>query len=205
MTLVDLTHIFDDAMPVYPGDPPARLTPIAFIPDHGYNDCCLHTGMHVGTHMDAPFHMIMGGAFMSDIAPEQFFGRGRLVDARDRAAITADLLDTVPLEAGDIVLVLTNWSKHFREAEYFENFPAIDPPFAQRLVEARVSILGLDTPSPDRPPFPVHKILLSQSILIIENLNDVDLLLGKDFDVTATPARFRCDAAPVRVIAKLRA
>jgi kynurenine formamidase len=204
MKLIDLTHTFDANMPVYPGDPTPELKQIAFIGEHGYNDYCLHTGMHVGTHMDAPLHMIPKGAFMSQIPASQFFGPGRLIDARGRERVTAELLENIPLEKGDIVLVLTGWYKHFRSSDYYEAFPEIAPEFAQRLVAAGVSILGLDTPTPDKPPFPVHKILLSKNVLIIENLNDLELLLGVDqFEVIAAPVKFHCEAAPVRVIARM--
>ncbi len=69
MKLVDLTHTVDASMPVYPGDPTPELKQTAFIGEHGYNEYCLHAGMHVGTHMDAPLHMIPDGAFMSEIPP----------------------------------------------------------------------------------------------------------------------------------------
>ena len=91
MKLIDLTHTFTCDMPVYPGDPPAGLEPIATIAKDGFNDCCVRGGLHVGTHMDAPLHMIEGGAPLSDIPLRQFFGRGRLIDARGYKAVTADL------------------------------------------------------------------------------------------------------------------
>jgi kynurenine formamidase len=204
MRLIDLTHTFTANMPVYPGDPVPELKQTAFIPTHGYNDYCLHGGMHVGTHMDAPFHMIEKGKMICDMPVSQFFGRGRLIDARGRKTVTEDLLDSASLQKGDIVLVLTGWYKNFRAATYYEEFPEIDPAFAHRLVAAEVSILGLDTPTPDRPPFPVHKILLSQDVLIIENMNDLELLVDAgSFDVWAVPAKYDCEAAPVRVVAHL--
>ena len=201
---VDLTHTFDDRMPVYPGDPAPIITPGGRLEVDGYNDCCVSTGMHVGTHMDAPLHMIANGEGIATIAPERFIGRGVLVDARGRSEVTAELLNGVKLEAGDIVVVLTGWYKKFRESDYYGPFPEIAADFATRLVEARVSILALDTPSPDRPPFAVHKILLGNGVLIIENLDNVEALLDvKDFTITALPARFDWEAAPVRVIASL--
>jgi kynurenine formamidase len=204
MRFVDLTHTFDFNMPVYPGDPAPQLVQTATIAAQGYNEYCLSGGMHVGTHMDAPLHMIENGAFMSEIPANRFFGRGRLVDARGRTVVTEDLLENADLMPGDIVLVLTGWSKHFRKADYYQSFPEIQPAFAERLVSEGVSILGLDTPSPDRPPFPVHKILLSKDVLIIENLTDLELLLEvRSFEVIAAPVKFYCEAAPVRVIARI--
>jgi len=51
----------------------------------------------------------------------------------------------------------------------------------------------------------VHKILLSAEVLIIENLTNLEALLGIDaFDVVALPANLQCEAAPIRVIAHPR-
>lgn len=203
MKYIDLSHVFDDAMPVYPGDPPAELTQIAEVGRDGANAWLLSTGMHVGTHIDAPLHMLADGSCVSDIAPEQCFGRGRLVDARGRESITADLLNQVTLAPGDIVILLTGWYKRFRADDYYEGFPVIDAGFAQALVAANVSMLGLDTPSPDHPPFPIHKLLLGHNVLLLENLTNVENLLDiGDFDITALPVPLRCEGAPVRVVAQ---
>jgi len=62
----------------------------------------------------------------------------------------------------------------------------------------------MDTPSPDGPPFPVHKALLSEHILIIENLTNLDKLLEVNrFRVLAVPLKLKADAAPARVIAEV--
>ncbi|MBV8401322.1 MAG: cyclase family protein [Acetobacteraceae bacterium] len=200
--LIDLTHTFDSNMPFYPGDPAPRLEKTASIEQSGFNLYCLCSSLHVGTHMDAPLHMIGDGARVSDIHLPRFFGRGRLVDARGWTSVKSDLLDDLSLERGDIVAVLTGWYKRFRGPDYYSSFPEIAPDFATRIADAGVSILALDTPSPDREPFPVHKILLSREILIVENLNNVEALLGcGSFDVIALPTKLEGDAAPVRVIA----
>ncbi|MFC3748626.1 hypothetical protein [Paenibacillus sp. GCM10012306] len=59
-------------------------------------------------------------------------------------------------------------------------------------------------PSPDRFPFEIHKYLLSNDVLILENLTNVDALLGKEkFEVMALPLRIRSDSAISRVIARI--
>jgi kynurenine formamidase len=205
MQPIDLTHRFAKDMPVYPGDPPARLEQIAHIGNGEYNMYCLCSGMHVGTHIDAPLHMIAGGKFVCDVPVTRFFGRGHLIDARGRRSATPDLLKNADVCAGDIVLVLTGWYRRFGDDTYYTDYPELEPEFAQELVKIGASIVGLDTPSPDRSPFVVHKILLSAELLIIENLTNLEALLGIDkFDVVALPAKLQCEAAPVRVIAQPR-
>jgi kynurenine formamidase len=76
--------------------------------------------------------------------------------------------------------------------------------FARLLVSKRVKIVGMDMPSPDDFPFEIHKYLLSNDVLILENLTDVSALLGKEaFEVMALPLRIQSDSAIAWVIARV--
>jgi kynurenine formamidase len=201
--LIDLTHAFTDNMPVYPGDPCSRLYQSHFIKDSGFSDHRVESHMHVGTHMDAPLHMIEGGACIADIPLSRFSGPGHLIEAGNNKAVTPDLLTGHSIARGDIVLVRTGWSKKYHGPDYFKDFPEITEAFAQQLVAFGVSLMGLDTPSPDKEPFPVHKILLGGGILIIENLANLDALQPfASFWVRAFPMKYKADGAPVRVVAE---
>lgn len=204
MQLIDLTRIFHISMPVFPGDMPPAWKQVAFIEKDGYNVSQLHTGMHVGTHIDAPLHMVAGGKPLSAFPPEHFIGPGYVVDARGQARVDGDLLDGVHLPEGAIVLVHTGWGVHFGTEPYYLDYPELSPGFAERLVAAGVKIVGLDFPSPDRAPYEVHKILLSHSVLIMENLTNLDAIPGdRSFEVIALPPAFEADGAPLRVVARI--
>lgn len=202
MTVIDLTHCFTAKMPVYPGDPVPTLEQSAELKQHGFNDFHLATGMHVGTHMDGPLHMIPGGKKLCNFPINTFFGKGVIVDGRGQKVIDASLLQHVHLQIGDIVLVMTGFSEFYGKKKYFEEYPEITEDFAARLIASGVKILGLDSPSPDRSPFPIHKLLLKHDILIIENLTNLDKLLGiKKIEIIALPAKLETDSALTRAIA----
>lgn len=205
MRLIDLTQPFTVSMPVFPGDPEAALKRVSDFQDgHGYTAFAVSAGLHTGTHMDAPLHMIPDGARLSDIPAERFFGRGVLVDARGKDRVDIELLKGIALRPGDMVLVLTGFSHRFREPSYFQDYPEISERFAEVLVRAGVSVLGLDTPSPDREPYAVHKRLLGNGILIIENLTNLEALADRQIlEVIALPVKFEADAGPVRVVARI--
>lgn len=57
--------------------------------------------------------------------------------------------------------------------------------------------------SPDHKPFPIHRILLRNDILIIENLTNLKELIGKKFKVYAFPINLQIEASPVRVVAEI--
>jgi len=204
MKYIDLTHTLKQSMPVYPGDPKPELRQIATIAKNGYNDHQITIGMHVGTHIDAPFHMLASGKKISDFPAAAFFGRGTVVDARGQQQIDANLLSNIDIQPDDIVLACTGFDKRYRQKDYFEKYPELTESFAKELISRGIKMIGIDSPSPDRPPFMIHKLLLQEDILIIENLTNLDALLThKSFDVVGLPLKLDTDAAPARVIARV--
>ena len=147
---IDLTHTFSDNMPVYPGDPRAALYQIAEFHSDGYNDFKIETGMHVGTHIDAPLHMTADGCYISEINVNSFSANGHLIDARNHNLFPPQLIDLNRIQPGDIVLVFTGFGSKFHRPNYFEEYPEFSQEFARLLVEANVSMVGMDTASPDR-------------------------------------------------------
>ncbi len=191
-------------MPVYPGDPQPSLEKIANLNKEGYNDHLLKTVMHIGTHMDAPLHMVENGKKMDEINPDVFFGKGVLIDARTKNSIDTSLLEGLNIDSDSIVLIYTGFGEKYRNQSYFQNNPTVTEDFARRMVELRVKIVGMDILGPDQPPFPTHKILLEKEILIIENLTNLNQLIdAKNFEIIALPTKLQADAAPVRVIARI--
>lgn len=69
----------------------------------------------------------------------------------------------------------------------------------------KVKMIGLDTPSPDKDPFDVHKYLFEHGVLIIENLTRLDQLLDyKSFEVIALPLNIKADSSIARVVARVK-
>ena len=201
---IDLTHTFDENMPVYPGDPEPQLYPTADFTSGGYNDFKIETGMHIGTHIDGPLHMMEGGSTISEINPNSFIAEGHLIDARNQNPLPPELIDFDQIKPGDIVLAFTGFGQKFGQPNYYQEYPEFSLEFAQLLVQAKIAAVGMDTPSPDGRPFPVHKVLLRENILVIENLTNLDKLLDINrFRVFALPLKLKADSAPARVIAEI--
>jgi kynurenine formamidase len=201
MRLIDLTHAFAEPMPVFPGDPPPRLRQTGDL--DGAPMFELTTGMHVGTHIDAPRHLFLEGIGIAELPLERLIGPGLLIDARGRDRIDASLLEGVELRAGATVVVCTGFSMHFREPAYYLDYPEVAHDFAAKLVDAKVRMLALDTPSPDHAPYAVHKRLLGAGVLIAENLTNVEALFGAgEFELIALPLKLQAEAAPARVVAR---
>jgi kynurenine formamidase len=201
---IDLTHEFRGGMPTYPEDPVPTLSERATLERDGYVDHLLTTGMHVGTHIDAPAHMIHGGKRIHEYGPEAFFCSATIIDVRGQKTIDADTLSSIKILPHSAVLLFTGHASQFHANTYFTDHPLITESCAQALIDAGVSMLGIDSPSPDSPPFAVHKLLLSHNILILENLTNLDRLLGaKTIELIALPLFINTDAAPVRAVARI--
>ena len=205
MQIIDLTHTFTEDMPVFPGDPKPSLTQTAHITENTFNDHTLTTVMHVGTHMDAPLHMIAGGKTIDALSVEKFVGRGIVLDVRGKEIIDSSVLEGVEIPTESIVLLYTGYGEKYRSSDYFRSAPVIAEDFARIMIEHNVKGLGMDISGPDADdPWIVHKILLTNEIYILENLTNLDQLLSYDsFEVVALPIKLKSDGAPVRVIAKV--
>ncbi|MFH1644501.1 MAG: cyclase family protein [bacterium] len=200
-TIIDLTHKFTKIMPVCRFDEPASIKKIKNLKKDKYNDWQLVTGMHVGTHIDGPGHLTNSKILLSDFSVDKFIGNGFLIDARNKK-IDESLLKKMPNKKDLIVLILTGFDKKFGSQEYFENHPILSPCFAQKLIEQKIKMIGIDFFSPDKYPFEIHKMFFKNNILIIENLTNLEKLLDvKNFKVFALPLKTETDSALARVVA----
>lgn len=201
--VIDLSVAMDNRTPAYPGDPQFHAQSIGSFEHDGYEGHRIAMGTHTGTHIDAPSHMIQGGATLDQADVSQFIGRGQLIDAREGFSLQS--VEDADIQPGDIVLFHTGMSQKLYEPDYFTNYPVMTPEITDLLAQRGVKLVGVDTCSVDNVSgFPIHNQLLSRDILIIENLTNLSSLYGKDFIVYALPLKLNLDAAPARVIAEVQ-
>ncbi len=201
MKYIDLSVPLNEHTPVYPGDPKTKIQPAGIFDKDGYEDHYVSTATHTGTHIDAPRHMIKDGRSLDSFSIDNFIGRGVLIKVIGGFDLVK--VKKIDIKSGDVVLFNTGMSKVYFKPEYFDNYPAINKEVAEYLVSKKVKMVGVDTLSVDREPFSVHKILLGSSILIIENLTNLEVLDGKNFNVYALPLKLQVDGSPARVIAEI--
>jgi arylformamidase len=102
-------------------------------------------------------------------------------------------------------LIATGWDKYWGKTEYFQGFPVLDAEAAEWLVSFPLKGIGFDTISADRvdsPDYPVHTILLSNDLIIIENLRNLKMLPARFFTFSGMPLNIEdADGSPVRAVA----
>jgi len=76
MRTIDLSHVMETGMTVFPGSPQPQFTELATVAVDGYSETFIGCSSHCGTHIDVPSHMLMGRASIDQIDVSQLTGLG---------------------------------------------------------------------------------------------------------------------------------
>jgi len=202
--IIDLSMLVNEDTVVFPGDAKPVFEPAGTMATTDFVDNVIHVNNHLGTHIDAPAHMVEGGKMLKDFPIESFIVSALCIDARGRDLLDVDLVETVDLRQAQAVLFYTGMGDDYTDQAYATDYPKISLGLADALVEMKMTMVGVDMISYDHDePFPVHKRLLKEDILLIENLTNLDKLVGRIFKLYALPVNFDLEAAPARVVAEL--
>ena len=163
---------------------------------------------NTGTYLDCPFHRFEHGHDLAQILPEQFADLPGLMIRHDLSKSLAVDVDAFSQQdvRGRAVLVQTDWSKHWRTDQYFENHPFLTADAASYLVEQGAILVGIDSHNIDDTrgrTRPVHTTLLGANILIVEHLCNLASLPNNGFTFSAIPPKVKgAGTFPVRALAK---
>jgi len=202
--VIDISVANGPAQHVYPGDPPPRIEQAKAI---RAGDVCnvslLTMGSHTGTHVDAPYHFIDGGARLGEVALERMVGEALVVDLRGRAAVDAAALESAALRTGDILLCRTDNSWRWEKADFQRDFVYLTLDAADLLVERGIRAVGIDYLSIEQfgsSDFPVHHRLLGAGVFVIEGL-DLRAVEPGRYTLVCLPLKFPdLDGAPARAV-----
>ncbi|EPR13251.1 cyclase family protein [Ruminiclostridium papyrosolvens] len=204
MKLIDLSRDIFNNMPVYPGDEVVRLKQTHEFSKDQYNNHSLKTGMHIGTHVDGAMHITDVCEYICNYPLENFYGPACVIHTYGKSVLEADNSHLEVLKDKRIVLVHTGMDAFYGRETYYSNHPVLGMSFCKILVNHGIKLVGMDTPSPDRFPFEIHKYLLGNGILLLENLTNLDKIpAGLDFELMAFPLKIRADSCMVRAVAKI--
>ncbi len=188
------------------------------------------TAEHGGTHLDAPIHFFESGLPVDQIPLEKLIGSAAVIDVSQKCEADRDYLINIDdflswekingeLNEGIIVLLKTGFGKFWPDREKYMgtaergseavaklHFPGLHPDAAKWLSKVRkIKAIGIDTPSIDygqSTHFETHIILGENSIPIMENVANLDLLPEKNFDLIALPMKIKGGSGgPTRIVA----
>ncbi|HLT57562.1 MAG TPA: cyclase family protein [Limnochordales bacterium] len=215
--LIDLSHVVEAGMPMYPGLPGPVISEhlsreasrAHYAEGTTFQIAKIEMVGNTGTYIDSPFHRWQDGPDLAGLALEQVADLEGIVFRADpsRRAIGPDLFARVPAAAvgGKAVLVHTGWARHWGTDAYRHGHPFLTREAAQWLADAGAALVGIDSLNIDDTADgsrPVHSILLRAGIPIIEHLCRLEELPDTGFRFHAVPVKVRgCSSFPVRAYA----
>ncbi len=207
MKIYDISLTIDENLPTWPGDPAAVRRRVKKIEEgSNANVSELVMGAHTGTHVDAPFHFISGGATIESLPLDVLVGPVQVVEL----PLECNLIDAMAIAGAGIkpgaerVLFKTRNSTywHKKTLVFEEGFVGISKDGAEKLVEMGVKFVGLDYLSiaPYKQSRPTHEVLLSAGMVILEGVDLTGVPAG-GFTLYCLPLKLGgADGAPARAI-----
>jgi len=162
------------------------------------------SNVHIGTHMDAPYHFIDGATTMEAMPLAATIGPARVIAIKDEECIRVEELEPHYIAKGERLLFKTINSDRFWKTDQFEEkFVYIPESTAKYLAARMVQTVGVDYLSVgayngDGPE--AHRALLAAGIWIIEGLN-LEAVEPGNYDLVCLPLKLvGSDGAPARAI-----
>jgi kynurenine formamidase len=225
--IIDLSQEIYTGMPVYPGH---AKTVIWEHMSHEESERMLGTGFsyqtsgimmcdHGPTHIDPVFHFSRDPSAqsvdeiplekcitsaicldVSDVPPQTQFGPEKIQSELDRWKLD--------IRSGDTVLFYTgHYEKYYGKPEYSTHQPGLTREATEFIIDKGCINFGMDNTSPDMwldKTYPCHRVCEERKVTHMENLCNLDKLVGKRFSFLALPLKIRRGTgSPIRPIAIL--
>ncbi|MCB2154329.1 cyclase family protein [bacterium] len=208
MKWYDCSPPITESLPVWPGDVPYSAAWDCLLEKgDAANLSSIATTLHLGSHVDAPYHVSADAAKIDELPFELFVGRARIVEVPPSArtderrispaVITEEVADDCPPR------VLLKTCTYRPTPPFQKDFVALSPELIDRLAGLEVKLVGLDAPSVD--PFGdgelrSHHRLVHHGMIGLEGLVLKHVPPG-DYELIAVPLRLAGrDGSPVRAI-----
>ncbi len=172
--IYDISRTLSPTLAVWPGDTPFSLRQnLSLAGGDGVNLTTLTLSAHAGTHLDAPWHVMAGGAHPADLPLEPFIGRAHVVTVERTAGgiVPADLAGH-DWSGGQRLLIHT-WYSDVPDDRFVPDFPYPTLELIEWLAARGLVLLGVDTPtvdSFDSEALEGHRRLFERGIYNLEML-----------------------------------
>ena len=198
----DITPTVTPALAVWPGDTPAsREVLLDLRRGDTVTLSTLHATVHLGAHADAPSHYGVDGPTIESRPLDLYLGPCQVVRVpgpRGRRIGPDEL--AWPPRAARVLLATGTFPDPTR---FDRDFAALAPALIDRLHDAGVRLVGLDTPSVDlcdSKDLETHQACLRHDMAILEGLV-LDGVPEGVYELIALPLKLAgFDASPVRAV-----
>jgi arylformamidase len=203
--IYDVTINLSSDFPTWPGDAPVRIEKTSTLSEGDiYNSSNIHSSLHWGTHIDAPYHLCEDKWTIDQIPLNILMGEVQILEIPKVEQINAQELEKHSIKSGTRIMIKTRNSEFWKNSASFRtDFSALTPDAATYLVQRGTVLIGIDYFSLDlyeARDLPVHKILCSHNIIGVENL-DLRAITAGFYELICLPMKIKNgDGAPARVL-----
>lgn len=205
-TIIDLTTPLGPEVSIVPGHPPVKYEMIHTHEEHHRTNAVLSFSIHVGTHIDPPYHFVKDGWTIDEVPLERLMGKAHVLRLKGRILPGEPVTIQHFLDAGltqeklkdCFVIFYSGWSEQaFGGDDYYRKGHYIATELAKWLVEAGIKAVALDHPpdeSSNNDSFngteaPVHRTFLGNNVCIIENITNLAAITKDVVDFYAIPIK----------------
>lgn len=219
--LVDLTHIID------PKNAPRKFTMemvgaetvnpnVVHLENQWYIMTNISMVSHIGTHIEAPYHIFPDGMDLAQLPIDIFCGNAVMLDftsLKPNSAISLEEAKEAAEKAGgirkgDIVLCNLGYAGSYGTDNY-ANSPYFTTEAIDYLANSGMKMMGVDASGVEIPMSEEHvnhQALLSRNIPLIENVANLNAVGQVRFKVYAFPLPVvGLESFPLRVVAEVQA
>lgn len=166
------------------------------------NSSSVHTSVHAGTHVDAPFHFVPDGATIESLPLDLFIGPARVCAIESGARITAEDVTRADVRGESRVLFKTRNSALLQKGVYDASFAPFSVDGAKALVDLGVKLVGLDylSAAAADEQVPVHRAFLDHGVILLEGVDLSQVPPGR-YELFCPPVKLAgSDGAPCRAV-----
>jgi kynurenine formamidase len=225
--IIDLSQEIYTGMPVYPG----HMKTVVWT-HLSHEECRRQLGTdfsyetrgilicdHGPTHIDSVSHLSRDpdAESVDQLALQKCITSGVCVDVSDIPLKTQFGREKIELELkkqgldirpGDTILFYTaHYDRYYGQPIYMTDYPGLNREATEYIIDRGAVNFGVDSPSPDMwydKTYPCHTVCAERRVTHIENLCNLDKLLGRRFTFIALPLKIRGGTgSPVRAVAIL--
>lgn len=202
--IYDVSMSIRDDMISWPSDGPVRIEQVKSMANGDrLNLSRLEMSAHTGTHIDAPSHFVEGAGGIDTISPSLLVGPVLLLEIGGTVDIGENDLQRAGIPGGVNRLLLKTDNGDLLKGDRFEEaYVHLTADGARYLVARKVKLVGIDYLSIAEygKGDEVHRILLTEGIVIIEGLDLRGVPAGM-YMMAALPLKISgADGAPARVV-----
>ncbi len=204
--LIDISIPLKTGMVCWPGSAGFRLSrTMEMSKGDPANNSWIDTDVHIGTHIDAPWHSLPNGMTVDQLPLGVLIGTAFVAYLPDVTEITAKSLEShpIPKETKRLLFHTRNskiWEK--KDNEFKKDFVALTIDGAEWIVNHDIQLVGIDYLSIQQfgESMETHNIMLRKDIIIVEGLDLTGVEEGV-YELICLPLRIvGSEGSPARAV-----